>query len=147
MATVYVRNSVEKSASVRRGLALLETAIVILVVLWIVFGVLEYGWMLMKAQEINGAVRHGARTGAVLDASHQDVVDAVSAAMANVGLGDGNLYTLATEPVNLDDLEPGGEFEVTVRLRYNEKGGVALRLPVPRPAALYARVSMVKEGI
>ncbi len=128
-----------------RGAATVEMAIVLVLLLTLVFGAIEYGWMFMKAQEINGIARHGARVAAVSGAGHGDLENAVIEAMRRAGLDEA--YVLETEPPDLDEVQSGEAFEVRLRLNYShDENGVGLGMPLPRPGWLNARVTMVKEG-
>ena len=49
----------------KKGSALVETAIILPILLVIVFGILEFGWMMYKTNTLNNAAREGARRAAV----------------------------------------------------------------------------------
>ena len=62
-----------------RGLATVETAIVLPLLLLITFGLLEYGWLFLKMHEITNAARHGARLAIRPSISQTEVDDAIVA--------------------------------------------------------------------
>lgn len=59
------RRRLQGGRSRRRGQALVEMAASILVVLPIMMGILEFGWLLKNVNQMNNAAREGARAAAV----------------------------------------------------------------------------------
>ncbi|HOB74707.1 MAG TPA: TadE/TadG family type IV pilus assembly protein [Phycisphaerae bacterium] len=131
--------------SMSRGLALVEAAIVLPLLLLLVFGVLEYGWMFYKASEVTNAARDGARTAALHGGTDARARAKIIAAMSAAGMtiGDGNI---TISPSADPPTTPGTTVTVTVSVAY--KGNVELmRFPLlPVPEKLSASVSMAKEG-
>jgi len=126
----------------RRGLATIETAIVLPLLLLLTAGILEYGWMFLKYQEVTNATRHGARVGATVDAGSAEVNQAIADAMTASGLG-GSGYTVTISP-SVDGLSSGALFTVTVSVNYDNIG---LDMPLtPTPANVSASLTMMKEG-
>lgn len=77
----------------RRGVAVVEFAVVLPLLLTILFGIIEYGWVFMVRQTLQTAAREGCRI-AVLQSSvdpYTNVVDRVSTVMAPTGL---STYTI-----------------------------------------------------
>ena len=129
----------------RKGLALIETAIVLPVLLLLSFGVLEYGWMFTKSGQITNAARHGARVGARADATSADVRASVASMMSRAGLGDSG-YTVTISPPDVDALEPGAALAVRVQVApYSTIGLTGFPL-VPVPNSLGTEAVMAKEG-
>jgi len=132
-----------KSQHKRRGAALIEMALVLLLLLTLTFAILEYGWLFLKSHHISNAARQGARVAARPDATQEDVEAAVLAAMTGGGLEDSD-YTLITTPEDITTPEPGEILTVRVELDYEDIG---LGFPlIPTPATLGSELSMVKEG-
>ena len=132
-----------RSATTRRGLAMIETAIVLPLVLLLTMGLIEYGWLFLKAQQITNAARQGARVGARADASNLDIQDAVTGAMTLAGM-EGSGYQLLIAPTDIALLETGQMLTVTVRVNYDSVG---LGLPlIPTPGMLESAVVMGREG-
>jgi len=129
----------------RRGVALLELALVLQLVVLILFGILEYGWMFLRLQEVTQAARHGARIGAVADATSANVMAAVEAMMAARGMA--GLADIEILPAGeVADLDSGTTLTVRVSVPYADVGlGVPL-LSAFAPTELRASVSMAKEG-
>jgi Flp pilus assembly protein TadG len=71
------RNSFRRSRLGREdGAAAIEFAIVVVLLLLIVFGILEYGRIYSQVEVLNGAAREGARAGAV-QGTKQAITDAI----------------------------------------------------------------------
>ena len=80
-----------------RGIASLEFVIIMPVLLILLFGVMEYGWMMAKSGELVNAAREGARTGARPDATLADINSVVDTRMADAGMtGYTTIVTTAT---------------------------------------------------
>jgi len=132
-----------RSSQVRRGAALIEMALVLLLLLTLTFAILEYGWLFLKSHHISNAARQGARIAARPDATQADVDAAILAAMTGGGLEDSD-YTVTTTPNDITSLEPGEILTVRVELTY---ANIELGFPlIPTPATLGSELSMAKEG-
>jgi Flp pilus assembly protein TadG len=133
----------------RRGLATVEMAIIITLLLLLTLGVIEVGWMILKSQQISSVTRIGARVGAVYHSDNSDVQNAILAAMANAGLPPCSGCIQISD--NIQSLTMGESFTVTVTYNYNGGGAgdpLTLGMPlVPKPATLSSSVTMVREGI
>ena len=128
----------------RRGLSTVEAALVVPLILLLTFGVMEYGWMFLKAQQISNAARHGARTAVRPGATNAEVVDAVSNLLTAADLG-GSGYSVNLTPADVSTPETGEAVTVQVSVPGSSVtlfGGSFL----PRPAALSSSVTMAKEG-
>ena len=70
-----------------RGAALLEMAIVLLLLLLLTFGVIEFGWLFLKSQQIANAARNGARVGIRYGATIPDsVTTTIDTLMTSAGM-------------------------------------------------------------
>jgi Flp pilus assembly protein TadG len=125
-----------------RGIATLEFVIIMPVLLILLFGVMEYGWMLTKSGEIVNAAREGARAGARVDATNAEINAVVDARMADAGMGGVGYTTTITNAVAIGD-------PVTVQISVPYDGAVELIgfFLIPVPGTLEASVSMAKEGV
>ena len=132
-----------RSQSGRRGVTTVEAMIVFPVLLTLTFGACEYGWLMLKAQEVANAARHGARTAAVAEATNDDVLSAVDALMASAGL-EGADYTVSVDPVDIMTIEPGQPLTIEVSVPTDTLKLTGLPLPIP--AYLRSSVTMAKEG-
>jgi Flp pilus assembly protein TadG len=122
-----------------RGIASLEFVIIMPVLLILLFGIMEYGWMLTKSGEIVNAAREGAREGARTDATNADIQAVVNQRMADAGLT--GFTTSITNAAAVGD-------PVTVQITQPYDGNAELVgfFLVPVPTSLRASVSMAKEG-
>lgn len=121
------------------GIASLEFVIILPVLLILLFGVMEYGWMLTKSGEVVNAAREGAREGARTDATNADINAVVDQRMADAGMG--GYTTTITNAAAVGD-------PVTVQITVPYDGNLELTgfFMVPVPGSLQASVSMSKEG-
>ena len=113
----------------------------------LLFGLIEYGWMFLKSQQIAAAARDGARIAATESGTNALVNASISQAMAQAGLAASG-YSVVTVPANVANAVPGTPVRVTVSVPYSGNSGIALtNLPfIPTPADLEGATSMVKEG-
>ena len=135
----------ETFAHARRGIALIELAIVLPLLLAITFGVMEYGWMFLKASQIANAARQGARVGARPDANTATVNAAIASAMTAAGIPAGAYSGGVTlTPANPATLASGEQFKVRISVPY---ANIDLGLPlIPTPTNLTSEVTMAREG-
>lgn len=111
-----------------RGAAAVEFALVILPLLWLVFGIIDFGFMLSFRQQVSQAADEGARAAAVqVDATKQtsDATAAVNSAMSAlkvngsaVTCGDGTLTCTVTKAACANDASHDC---ITVKLTYAYK--------------------------
>lgn len=129
-----------------RGALLVEAAIVLPLLLMLTFGLLEYGWLFLKAEQVANAARHGARKAIVADATEEEVKTAIATLMTNAGL------TSYTPEISSLTVEKGEIVTVTVTVSvignpqvdlFGLSGGGGL-IPM-LPAHLRSSVSMAKE--
>jgi Flp pilus assembly protein TadG len=129
-----------------RGLATVELAIILPVLLILAFGIIEYGWMFTKAQEVTNAARQGARVAARADSTQEEILAAINSAMTTGGMGDSNYgvtFLLDNEPW---DMPAGQQFAVRVTVAYS--GNIELGMPlIPKPGQLSSTITMTKDGL
>lgn len=116
-----------------RGAAAVEFALVIVPLIWILFGIIDYGFMLSFRQQVSQAADEGARAGAVqIDTSKQisdataAVNDAMSAHKINgtaVTCGSGGLTCTVTKGSCTGDATKQC---ITVKLTYDYKNHPAI---------------------
>lgn len=98
-----------------RAAAVVEFAVVLPLLLTILFGIIEYGWVFMVRQTLQAAAREGARL-AVLQTSvepYTEVISRVSEVMGPTGLTG---YVIAmTHATNANPIET-----VTITVPYND---------------------------
>lgn len=136
-----------------RGAAAVEFALVLLPLIYIVFGIIDYGFMLSFRQQVSQAADEGARAGAVqIDATKQisDGTAAVNSAMAAlkvngsaVTCGSGGLSCSVTKAACANDATHQC---ITVTLTYAYKANPVIpTMPlIPMPTNLvYTAVARV----
>ena len=124
----------------RRGLAAVETALVAPLLLLMLVGIMEYGLIFLRAQQITHAARHGARVGARADATNGEIESAVAAWCGNPAVHM-DPCVVEIDP-DVATLAVGQLLTVTVTST-DIKVGVTL---VPTPDSFSATVTMAKEG-
>ena len=70
----------------RRAAAVVEFAVVLPLLITILFGIIEYGWVFMVRQALQTAAREGARVGTLQTATEAQVLARVTDVMAPTGL-------------------------------------------------------------
>ena len=131
----------------RRGLALVEAALVFPLLMLLTIGLLEYGWLFLKIQQIGLAAREGVRVGARADGTSAMCNTAVGVAMTN-GNMSGSGYSITRTPDNLGSAAAGSTIKVRVQVDYADVRLIPALGPIlPLPATLHGEFSMMKEGI
>jgi Flp pilus assembly protein TadG len=136
--------ALSKMKGKRRGVALVEGAVVLLLMCLLTFGVVEYGWMLLKSQDISNAARAGARAGVRYGATASTVTTAVTNAMTSAGLQTSG-YTVTLTPSDPTTLSPGQSLTVQVIVPYSNIAAINIAL-IPTPTNLRSTVVMAREG-
>lgn len=129
----------------RRGLSTIEAALVLPIIIPLLLGMLEYGWLFYVQHTLTNAARQGARIGARADSFTSDIEAAITNAIAATSVADGWDYSVATESgVAFDELDTAEQFTVTVWIEgYNGLFGLAV---IPVPNRLEYSVVFMKES-
>ncbi len=122
---------------------MIEAALVFPILMVLLMGLLEYGWLFRQLQVITNAARHGARVGAAADAIPQDVIDAVDDRLDDAGITGGNT-TVDFETETLEDGTTITLWKVTVNVTYLGENDLNMPL-VPVPAMIQGKATMAKE--
>jgi Flp pilus assembly protein TadG len=104
----------------RRGSEILELALLLPLLLWLVFGACDFGLYFYKQHNLTSAAREGARAGSLYGANDQDVTSAVNKIMTNAGFKGGDFTCTTNAPV--DSIPAGGDVIVTVEMPYEPLG-------------------------
>jgi Flp pilus assembly protein TadG len=107
-------------------------------------GVIEYGWMMLKNQEIKNASRHGARIGVREIVTNAQVNTAVDQMMTAAGMS-GSGYTVTLTPTDVSTVAPGNLVKVRIAVPYANVGLTDTPF-LPTPTSLIEETTMVKEG-
>src|SRR3990172_13297944 len=86
--------------STARGAAVVELAVVLPLLLTIVFGIIEFGWIFMVRETLTNASREGCRVAVLQGSTQQNVRDQVAASMAGPGLTNYTVEITASTPSN-----------------------------------------------
>lgn len=141
-----------KSEQRRQGAAAVETAVVMIPLIMIIMGILEYGFFLFNLEVLNNAAREGCRYALVNNTAasiNSDVTNIVTTRMAGQ-MANFNNFTVTVSgthngvatPVN--NLGPGDVITVTVSGGYQFLNVIPF---VPMPSmTITSSVTMVCEG-
>lgn len=145
-----------RGASRRRGLSVLETALVMPLLMLLTFGVIEYGYFFYVYHSVQDAARQGARVGCVEGASNSDITNAVKLALDNASLGK-RKYTLSITDGKGRTIDAGKAASgdaVAVKLEFNWSDLSLVKLSSfmqevkmsPFPTKVQATTVMRREG-
>ena len=127
-----------------RGLAAVEAAIVFPLLILLTLGVIEYGWMFLKAQQITNAARHAARVAVFPDSSNGSVLDEILAVMTLAEM-ESSGYSVTFTPPDVALIMVGDPLEVKIKVPWANIGMMNIAL-LPGPANIGAATTMSKEG-
>src|SRR5207253_421370 len=119
----------------RRGTVLIEAALTLPILFYLTLGVIEYGWMLLKAQQIANAAQAGVRAGALADGTAASVNSAISGQMTQFGIAPAAYSTLLT-PNDPSTLTRGGTFSVQITVTYSSVAVLGSIPMIPTPTTL-----------
>jgi Flp pilus assembly protein TadG len=89
-----------RTRRLRRGGALVEMALVLLPLMWISMGSIEFGYFFFIKHNVQAAARDGVRAGIANGAGNNDVTAAVARVMNAAGLGSSGYTVSITNPTN-----------------------------------------------
>ena len=134
----------------QRGAAVLEMAIVVLLILYLTFGAMEYGFLFYREHQITNAARSGVRLAVLPYSTLTQVQTYVGTMMTQHGFASGD-YTVTVSSggttltdISLDAIGVGDPLQLNISVPY-EKAGLKIGL-VPTPSTLQASATMAKEG-
>lgn len=128
----------------RRALATVEMALILPLLVLFLFGIMEYGWMFFKLQQVTNAARAGARVAVIPDATTGEAQASITNFMTVANLG-GSGFTATFSPADVAAAAVGSTVQVTVSVPYENIELLGMSV-FPAPANLRARVGMRKEG-
>ena len=153
MANMTPANS-PPTARLPRGTSTLETALVLPLLLILTFGIIEYGWMFLKAHQITGTVRQAARMAMLPDATNASVTAQINSVMSASGLTPGS-YTITFSPADIATAQVGQNVSVSIHVPYANVGITGGTLNALSqlftgqplmPTHIQAQLVMTKEG-
>ena len=101
----------------RRGAAAVEFAVVAPIFLLLVFGMIEYGRMVMVQQVLTNASREGARIGVLDGSTNEEVLDRVTHYLTSGSIQGANITVTPTNP---EDAGFGEPVTVTVDIDFSQ---------------------------
>jgi Flp pilus assembly protein TadG len=105
----------------RSGAEVIELALLMLPLLWLTFGAIDYGWYFYLQHNLEGAAREGARVGIIQGNSDADIQAAVDTFMKNSGFSNSADYTVSeTTAASRDGLAT--DLTVVVKMNYQSMG-------------------------
>ena len=126
-----------------RGTAVVEFALVLPLLLMFLFGIMEFGRIMMVNHTLNNAARAGARI-AVLPGSDNDrVLSAINSELSSCGL---TLDEYVLDPSDVSTAERDDPITVTIKIDYESIGFVTGFFPMLTGKQLQGTVVMRKEG-
>ncbi|MHC4638242.1 MAG: TadE/TadG family type IV pilus assembly protein [Planctomycetota bacterium] len=125
-----------------RGAATIEAAIVFPLLILLTFGIIEYGWMFLKAHQITNATRHGCRIAIRANATNAEVMSSINSLLDTANITGSQV---AITPGDLSLVAMGETIEVSVTVPW---ANIAIMdMPfLPKPANIHAFTTMAKEG-
>jgi Flp pilus assembly protein TadG len=133
-----------KKKRATRGGALIEMTLVLLLLIVLTFGAMEYGWMFFRIQQVTNAARNGVRMAVLPDASSGDVQTTVDNMMSGFGVYSGS-YSVGVSPSDVSSAATGEAITVSVVVPYSDLQLTGMSI-FPVPANLSASATMAKEG-
>lgn len=129
----------------RRGLAAVEAALVLPIILLLSLGLIEYGWLFYKSYQIGNAARVGVRQAAMPNGTTAAVEKTVDDLLAAANI-DAGYITRRITPTPVEEVDAGENVTVTIDVAY--KNGICLlNAPlIPVPTTLHASATFNKEG-
>lgn len=139
-----MHRSTTEQRSPTRGLASVELALLLPLLMLVLFGTIEYGWLFLKNQQLADAARSGARVAVTVGATNALARARVDEVMTNAGLAASG-YQVTFTPGDVATAVPGTAVRVEVLVPYAGIGLTGIPL-IPVPTALEGQTSMIKEG-
>jgi Flp pilus assembly protein TadG len=126
----------------RRGTTIIEAAIVLPLLILVIFGLIEYGNLLLRLQQIENVTRQAARKAATPDATQAQVTSQITTMMTAAGLGSSGYTVTMSDPATF---ERGDQFSVNITITYANIAITKVPL-IPVPTTVARTVVMAKEG-
>ena len=126
----------------RRGLETIELLLAFPLILIILGGGFEYGWVILRSIQLDHAARVGARVASLGETGANDVLSRVETVLDASGIADA---TIRIEPPDPSILPPGTPVLVEVSANYGDLELLGLSRIMPLPEVLTGKAGMVRE--
>jgi Flp pilus assembly protein TadG len=137
-----------KKRGEKGGLATVEAALVMLLLIVVTFGAMEYGWIFFRMQQVSNVAREAARTAALAGRTNADVTNRVNTLLGQWGLDAGSA-TVTIYPSTFTTGNPGDPVTVTISVPYADNGLLAndddFHLLIGVPENLTSTATMANE--
>ncbi len=141
------RSSFQKGSNgMRRGEkggAVVEMAVIMPILFMFLFGIVEFGRIMMVSHSLNNAARAGARVAVLPGATNAAVVAAITNELAGTGL---TMDSYQLSPEDVSAAERDDPITVRVTINYDSITWVAGFFPGLSGTQLHGTVIMRKEG-
>ena len=87
-----------------RGAAVVELAVVLPLLLTLVFGIIEFGWVFMVRETLTNASREGCRVAVLQGSTEENIRDQVAASMSPAGLSTYSVVIERSSPGNSSEI-------------------------------------------
>ena len=104
-------------AQARRGAAVVEFAAVAPVLFLLIFGMIEFGRMVMVQQVLTNASREGARVGILDGATNNEVTSVVNNYLSSANIKGAEI---STDPANIANAGAGDSVKVIVEVTFDK---------------------------
>ena len=122
-----------------RGAEVLEMALMMPILIWLIFGMVEFGYFFYLKHNLQAAAREGARVGSTLNSNDTEAVAKASAFLTAANLPAGSFSISSTTS--------GDKITVTVQATWGSVGILHLPLiPLPDSKVISGVAVMRKEG-
>lgn len=111
-------------------------------ILLVLYGGFEYGWMVLRSVQLDHAARVGAREASLDSASIATVDAVVQSVLSNAGITGAVVEVSPTDP---SSAMMGDVVTVSVDVDYGEVQLLGLSNFMPLPESLHGEASMIKE--
>ena len=122
-----------------RGTALVEMALVGMILIYLTLGGAEYAVIFLKKQQLLNAARQASRLASTPDATDSKVNSLINTLMTSYGMSSG--YTTTLSPTDVASVATGQTVSVQISINYTRITPI-----IPTPSTLTATVVMEKEG-
>jgi Flp pilus assembly protein TadG len=128
----------------RHGLATVEMALVIMLLVVLVFGIIEYGWAFTRSGQVINATRNAVRLAVLPSVETEADWPAIETKTRNDLLAQRfKAGSISITHTNVD-VDRGQDVTVTIEVTpYESITGLRI---LPLPSKLHAQVTMAKEG-
>ena len=126
----------------RRGLETIELLLAFPLILIVLGGGFEYGWLILRSVQLDHAARAGARVASLGETDAGDVLSRVETVLSASGINDA---TIRIEPPDPTTLPPGAAVIVEVSVNYGDLQLLGLSRIMPLPEVLTGKAGMVRE--